>query len=62
MVEIRAMIEVIAQHEVLQIAIAVELLIIVIGDGIEAVLVLHPEHRNAVASEVAARHGYDVSR
>ena len=33
--QIRAVIEVVAQHEVLQILIAIQLLIVVIGDGIE---------------------------
>ena len=60
MVQVRAMIEVVAQHEILQILIAIQLLVIVIGDGTESGFILCPEHRDAVATEVTARHGHDM--
>ena len=61
MVEITAVIEVIAQDEVLEIAITVELLIIVIGYREETGLILSPQHRNAIATEVTASHGNDMT-
>ena len=61
MVEITAVIEVIAQDEVLEIAITVELLIIVVGYREETGLILSPQHRNAIATEVTARHGNDMT-
>ena len=61
MVEITAVIEVIAQDEVLEIAITVELLIIVVGYREETGLILCPQHRNAITSEVTARHGNNMT-
>ena len=61
MVEITAVIEVIAQDEVLEIAITVELLIIVVGYGEETGLILSPQHRNTITSEVTTRHGNDMT-
>ena len=49
---VRTMIEVIAQHKVLQILIAIQLLVVVIGNGKKLCFVLSPEHRNTVAPEV----------
>ena len=61
MVEITAVIEVIAQDEVLEIAITVELLIIVVGYREETGLILCPQYRNTIASEVTARHGNNMT-
>ena len=61
MVEITAVIEVIAQDQVLEIAITVELLIIVVGYREETGLILCPQYRNAIASEVTARHGNNMT-
>ena len=61
MVEITAVIEVIAQDEVLEIAITVELLIIVVGYREETGLILCPQHRYAIATEVTARHGNNMT-
>ena len=60
MVEIRAFIEVIAQHKILQILVAIELLIVVVAHGTEACLVLCTKHRNTIATEIAACHGYNM--
>ena len=61
-VEVTAVVEVVAQHEVLEIAVAVELLVVVVGDGMEARLVFGSQYGDAVATEVAAGHCHDVSR
>ena len=61
MVEITAVIEVIAQDEVLEIAITVELLIIVVGYREETGLIFCPQYRNTIASEVTARHGNNMT-
>ena len=37
--------------------IAIELLIIGIGDGLELCLILGHQHGNGIAPEIAARHG-----
>ena len=55
------MIEVIAQDEVLEIAITVELLIIVVSNREETGLILCPQHRNTITSEVTARHGNNMT-
>ena len=62
MIQVRTMIEMVAQHKVLQILVAVQLLIVVIGNRIESCFVLHPQDRYSVASEVTARHSHDMSR
>ena len=59
-VQIVSMIEVITQHQILQIPIAIQLLIVVIGDRMESGLVLHSQHRNTIATKVTARHGHDM--
>ena len=61
MVQIRTMIEVVAQHQILQIPVAVQLLVVVIGNGEEPRFILSPQHRDAVASEVRARHRHDMA-
>ena len=61
MVEITAVIEVIAQDKVLEIAITIELLIIVVSNWEETGLILSPQHRNAITPEVTARHGNDMT-
>ena len=60
MVEIYTLIEVITQHKILQILVAIELLIVVVAYGIEACLVLCTKHRNTIATEIAACHGYNM--
>ena len=62
MVQIVAMIEMITQHQVFQILVAVQLLIVVIGNGIEPGLVLYSQHGYAVAAEVRTRHRHDMPR
>lgn len=60
MVQIRTMIEVVAQYQILQVLIAIQLLIIIIGNGKEFGLILSPEHRYSIATKITARHGYNM--
>ena len=59
-VDVAAGIEVVADVERLQPLVAVELLVIGVGDGLETRLVLRHQHRLGVAAEVGAGHGDDV--
>ncbi len=61
MLHVRAVVEVVAQHQILQVTVTIELLVVVVGDGEELRLVLHPQHGYSIATEVAARHGHDVT-
>ena len=61
-VQVVATIEVIAQHQVFQILVAIQLLIVVVSHGIEPRLILLPQHGDAVTSEVRARHGDNMAR
>ena len=61
MIQIRTMIEVITQYQILQILIAIQLLIIIIGNGEESGFILCPQHWNAITTEVTSSHGYNVS-
>ena len=51
-VEIVSVVEMIAKHQILQILVAVQLLIVVIGYGIEPRLVFYSQHGDAVAAEI----------
>ena len=53
-------VEEIADIEPLQILIAVELLVVGVGDGLEPRLVMGHEYRRGVAPEIRSRHGHDV--
>ena len=53
-------VEEIADVEPLQILIAVELLVVGVGDGLEPRLVMGHEHRRGVAPEIRSRHGHDM--
>ena len=59
-VGIGAGVEEIADVELLQIFVAVELLIVGVGDGIELRLVLRGQHRLGVAPEIGAGHRDDM--
>ena len=59
-VGIGAGIEEIADVELLQIFVAVELLVVGVGDGIELRLVLRGQHGLGVASEIGAGHRHDM--
>ena len=59
-VGIGAGIEEIADVELLQIFVAVELLVVGVGDGIELRLVLRRQHRLGVAPEIGAGHRDDM--
>ena len=61
MVQIRAMIEVVAKNKILQILIAIQLLIIVIGYRKEPRFVLSPQNGYAITAEIRASHGYYMS-
>ena len=61
MVQIRSVIEVVAQDQILQILVTVQLLIIIVGNGIELRFILSPQYWYAVASEVRTCHRYDMS-
>ena len=61
MIQIRAMIEVITQNKIFEVFVAIQLLVIVIGNGIELGFVLCSEYRDAVTSEVTACHCHDMS-
>ena len=59
-VGVGAGIEEIADVELLQILVAVELLIVGVGDGLELRLVLRGKHRLGVAAEIGAGHRHDM--
>jgi Ti-type conjugative transfer relaxase TraA len=59
-IEVAARVEEIADVERLEMLIAVQLLIVGVGDGLELRLVFGGEDRNRVTTEIAARHGDDV--
>ena len=54
------LIELVAYLQVLQILIAVELLIIVVGHGMKPRFIFRSQHWNTIATEVTARHGQDM--
>ena len=60
LIGVGAAVEVVAEVERLEVLIAVELLVVGVGDGIEFCLVLGQQHRIGVAPEVGAGHGDDV--
>ena len=60
-VGISARVEKIPDVERLQMLIAVELLVVGVGDGIELRLVMGQKHRLGIASEIAARHRHDMN-
>ena len=59
-IDIRAAIEEVADVELLQIFVAVELFVVGVGDGVELRLVLRGEHGFGVAPEVRAGHRDDM--
>ena len=52
----------ITKNKILQIPVSVKLLIVIVCNRIELSLILSPEHRYAVTTEVAACHGNYMSR
>ena len=60
-VDVLAAIETVIDAERLQILIAFKLLIIGIGDRLEARLVFRPQHRHGIAAEVGAGHGHHMA-
>ena len=56
-VDIRAAIEEVADVEALEVLVAVELLVVGVGDGVELGLVLRSQYRLGVAAEVRPGHG-----
>ena len=61
MVEIATVIEMIAQHEILQVLVTIKLLVIVVSDRKEPSFVFHSENWDAISSEVTTCHGYDMT-
>ncbi len=59
-IDIRPAVKEVADVELLQVLVAVELLVVGVGDGIELGLILRREHGFGVAPEVGAGHGDDV--
>ena len=59
-IDVRAAVEEIADVELLEVFVAVELLVVGVGDGVELRLVLRGEHGLGVAPEIGAGHGDDV--
>jgi hypothetical protein len=59
-VDVRPAVEEVADVELLEVLVAVELLVIRVGDGIELRFVLWDQHGLGVAPEVGAGHGDDV--
>ncbi len=59
-VSIRARIEEIADIERFQVFVAVQLLVVGVGDGIELGLVLRHQDRNSIPAKIAAGHGHDM--
>ena len=59
-VDVGAGVEEVADVELLQVLVAVELLVVGVGDGVELRLVLRGQHRLGVAAEVGAGHRDDV--
>ena len=59
-VDVGARVEEIADVELLQVLVAVELLVVGVGDGVELRLVLRGQHGLGVAAEVGAGHRDDV--
>ncbi len=53
-------VEAVSDVEGLEVLVAVELLVVGIGDGLELRLVLRRQHGNGIAAEIAAGHGDDV--
>ena len=62
MIQITSLVEMVAKQQVFQVPIAIELLIIVVGDRKETGLILLPQHGQTVTPEIATGHGHDVSR
>ena len=62
MIQITSLVEMVAKQQVFQVSIAIELLIIVVGDRKETGLILLPQHGQSVTSEIATGHSHDVSR
>ena len=59
-IDVAAGVEEVADVQRLQPAVAVELLVVGVGDGLELAFVGRPQHRLAVAAEVGARHRHQV--
>jgi hypothetical protein len=59
-VGVAAGIEVVADVELLQVLVAVELFVIGVGDGVELGLVFGVQHGHGIAAKVGAGHGDDV--
>ena len=57
---IGAGVEVVADVELLEVLVAVELFVVGVGDGVEAGLVLGGEHGLGVAAKIGAGHGHQV--
>ena len=60
-IDVRPAVEKVADVELLEVLVAVELLVVGVGDSIELRLILRREHGLGVATEVGAGHGNDVS-
>ena len=60
-VGVGARIEVVADVELLEVLVTVELLVIGVGNRIKARLILRGQHRFGVSPEVRAGHGHDMT-
>ena len=62
MIQITPLVEMVAKQQVFQVSVAIELLIIVVGDRKKTGLILLPQHRQTITPEIATGHSHDVSR
>lgn len=59
-VGVAASVEVVADVELLEVLVAVELFVIGVGDGVESSLVFWVQHGLGITAKVGTGHGYDV--
>ena len=60
-VRVAPRVEEVADVELLQVLVAVQLLVVRVGDGLEPLLVLGHQHGFGIAPEVGSRHRHDVA-
>ena len=59
-IRVTSLIELVAYLKILQIFVAIELLIVVVGNGMEPCFIFRSQHRHPIAPEVTARHRQDM--
>ena len=60
-IQIRAMIEVVAKNKILQILIAIQLLIVIISNRKELGFILWPQNWYAITTKITTRHSDDMT-